>query len=158
MVQRFQFRLEQVLSLRKQLEDVKVRELAVAKKHLLEIETALNKHVEKQEEFLKACVELEKNGMVTAEQVMTYLEYKEALLKEEKEFRKRQNDWMLEVERRRREAVKASRQRQLLENLRDKKKRVHAQEVQQEEQKFLDEVSSIAFARRERAKKSVSLS
>jgi len=158
MVQRFQFRLEQVLSLRKQLEDVKVRELAVAKKHLLEIETALNKHVEKQEEFLKACVELEKNGMVTAEQVMTYLEYKEALLKEEKEFRKRQNDWMLEVERRRREAVKASRQRQLLENLRDKKKRVHAQDVQQEEQKFLDEVSSIAFARRERAKKSVSLS
>ncbi len=158
MAQRFQFRLEQVLNLRKQIEDVKVRELAVAKKHLLEIDIALNKHVEKQEEFLKACVELEKNGMVTAEQVMTYFEYKEALSKEEKEFRKRQNDWMLEVERRRREAVKASRQRQLLENLRDKKKRVHAQEVQSEEQKFLDEVSSIAFARRERAKKSVSFS
>jgi flagellar export protein FliJ len=158
MAQRFQFRLEQVLNLRRQIEDVKVRELAVAKKHLLEIETALNKHIEKQEEFLGACSDLEKNGMFTAEQVMTYFEYKESLSKEEKEFRKRQNDWTLEVERRRREAVKVSRQRQLLENLKEKKKRVHAQEVQSEEQKFLDEVSSIAFVRRERAKRSVSIS
>jgi flagellar FliJ protein len=158
MAKRFQFRLEQVLNLRKQVEEIKTRELAVAKKHLLEIEIALNKHISKQEEFLEACASLEKDGMFTAEQVMTYFEYKESLSKEEKEFRKRQNDWMLEVERRRREVVKVSRQRQLLENLKDKKQRVHAQEVQQEEQKFLDEVSSIAFARRERAKKSVSLS
>ena len=158
MTKRFQFRLEQVLNLRKQVEEVKVRELAVAKKHLFEIEQALNRHMEKQEEFLGVCGELEKNGLFTVEQVMTYCEYKESLSKEEDGFRKRQNDWMLEVERRRREAVKVSRQRQLLENLKDKKKRVHAQEVQNEEQKFLDEVSSIAFVRRERAKKSVSFS
>jgi flagellar export protein FliJ len=96
--------------------------------------------------------------MFTAEQVMTYCEYKESLLKEEKEFRKRQDDWMLEVERRRRETVKVSRERQLLDNLKDKKLRVHNQEVERDEQKFLDEVSSIAFVRRERAKRSVAIS
>jgi|ERR1700722_11602367 flagellar FliJ protein len=158
MAKRFQFRLEQVLNLRKQVEEIKIRELAVAKKHLLDVENALNEHVGKQEEFLEAYGELEKSGMFTAEQVMTYCEYKESLSKEEKEFRKRQGDWMVEVERRRREAVKVSRERQLLDNLKDKKKRVHTQEVENEERKFLDEVSSIAFVRRERAKKSVAIS
>jgi flagellar export protein FliJ len=158
MAKRFQFRLEQVLNLRKQVEEIKVRELAVAKKRLFEIEQALHKQIEKQEEFLEAYGELEKSGLFTAEQVMTYCEYKESLSKEEKEFRKRQGDWMVEVERRRREAVKVSRERQLLDNLKDKKKRVHTKEVENEERKFLDEVSSIAFVRRERAKKSVAIS
>jgi len=158
MAKRFQFRLEQVLNLRKQVEEIKIRELAVAKKHLLDVENALNEHLGKQEEFLEAYGELEKSGLFTAEQVMTYCEYKELLSKEEKEFRKRQDDWMVEVERRRREAVKVSRERQLLDNLKDKKKRVYTQEVENEERKFLDEVSSIAFVRRERAKKSVAIS
>jgi flagellar biosynthesis chaperone FliJ len=113
----------------------------------------LNKHLKKQDEFLNVYEELEKERFFTAEQVMTYCDYKELLSKTEREYRERQNDWMLEVERRRREVVKVSRQRQLLENLKDKKKRIHTLEVQNDEQKFLDEVSSIAFVRRERAKK-----
>jgi flagellar biosynthesis chaperone FliJ len=54
--------------------------------------------------------------------------------------------------------VKVSRQRRLLDNLKDKKKSAHSLEVQNDEQKFLDEVSSIAFVRRERAKRSALLS
>jgi flagellar FliJ protein len=158
MAKRFQFRLEQVLSLRKQVEEIKVRELAVAKKQLFEVEKAMNEHVEKQKEFLKYYGELEQRGSFTAEQVMTYCEYKDSLTMVEKEYQKRQNDWVLEVERRRREVVKASRERRLLENYKDKKKKAHSLEVQSEEQKFLDEVSSIAFVRRERAKKLASIS
>jgi flagellar protein FliJ len=153
MAKRFQFRLEQVLNLRKQVEEVKARELAVAKIHLLEVEQILNKHVEMQDEFINVYSELQKEGFFTAEQVTAYCNYKESLSKKEKEYRERQSDWMLEVERRRREVVKVSKQRQLLENLKDKKKRIHTLEVQNDEQKFLDEVSSIAFVRRERAKK-----
>ena len=158
MAKQFQFRLEQVLNLRKQVEEVKIRELAVAKIHLLGVEQDLSKHVEKQDEFLNVYSELEKKGFFTAEQVMIYCDYKELLSKKEKEYKERRSDWMLEVERRRREVVKVSRQRQLLENLKDKKKRTHTLEVQNDEQKFLDEVSSIAFVRRERAKKSSLLS
>jgi len=158
MAKRFQFRLEQVLNLRKQMEETKVRELAVAKMRLLEVERVLKEHVEKQDEFLNAYGELEKEGFFTAEQVMTYCDYKGLLSKKETEYRGRQSDWMLEVERRRRETVKVSRQRQLLDNLKNKKLRAHNLEVQNEEQKFLDEVSSIAFVRRERAKRSALLS
>jgi flagellar protein FliJ len=157
MAKRFQFRLEQVLNLRKQVEEVKVRELAVAKMHLLEVERALNEHIEKQNEFLNAYGEFEKDGFFTSEQVMTYCDYKELLSKKDKEFKERRSDWMLEVERRRREVVKVSRQRQLLDNLKDKKKKVYTLEVQNDEQKFLDEVSSIAFVRRERTKRSALL-
>ena len=158
MAKRFQFRLEQILNLRKQVEEVKVRELAVAKMRLLEVERVLNEHIEKQHEFLNAYGEIEKDGFFTAEQVMTYCDYKEVLSKKENEFRERHSDWMLEVERRRREVVKVSRQRRLLDNLKDKKKSAHSLEVQNDEQKFLDEVSSIAFVRRERAKRSALLS
>jgi flagellar export protein FliJ len=146
------------LNLRKQVEETKVRELAVAKMHLLEVERGLNEHIEKQDEFLNAYGALEKEGFFTAEQVMTYCDYKGLLSKQVTEYRERQSDWMLEVERRRREAVKVSRQRQLLDNLKDKKMKAHNVEVQNEEQKFLDEVSSIAFVRRERAKRSALLS
>jgi flagellar FliJ protein len=153
MAKRFQFRLEQVLNLRKQVEDIKVRELAVAKTRLLEAEKVLNEHLEKEKEFFETYGDMG-NGSFTADRASTYYDYKDTLEQQEKTHRERQNDWMLEVERRRREAVKATRQRQLLENLKEKKQRVHAQEVLSEEQKFLDEVSSIAYVRRERAKKS----
>lgn len=153
MAKRFEFRLEQVLNLRKQMEEVKVRELAVAKTHLLEAEKVLNAHLEKEKEFAETYGDMGK-GFFTADRAATYYGYKATLEKQEKAYQDRQNDWMLEVERRRREAVKATRQRQLLENLKEKKQRAHALEVQSEEQKFLDEVSSIAYVRRERAKKS----
>jgi flagellar biosynthesis chaperone FliJ len=48
-------------------------------------------------------------------------------------------------------AVKASREKKLLENLKARKRRIHSQELLGEEQRFLDEISSIAFVRRERA-------
>jgi flagellar FliJ protein len=158
MAKKFQFRLERVLNLRIQVEEIRVRELAVAKEYLFKVERELTEHGEKQKVFLEDYGALEKNGSFTAEQAITYCDYKEVLTEQEKDYRKRQDDWMLEVEKCRREAVKVSRERQLLENFKEKKKLAHTHEVQIEEQKFLDEVSSIAFVRRERAKRLVSVS
>lgn len=153
MARRFQFRLQQVLSLRKQMEDMKVRELSMAKGELLKIEEALKAHAREEWEFLGQYGDFEKTGAFNADQVMAYCQYKDWLLRREKELRRREKEWSKEVERRRQEAVKASRQRQLLENLKERQTRTHAQEVLGEEQRFLDEVSSIAFVRRERALK-----
>jgi flagellar protein FliJ len=153
MAKRFQFRLDQVLSLRKQVEEVRVRELAQAKGRLLQIEESLKEHSREEGDFLKMFGEFEKNTEFNTDQVMAYCEYKEWLLRKEKEYRKREQEWIKEVERRRLEAVKASRARRLLENLKEKQKRTHAQEVLGEEQRFLDEISSVAFVRRERAQK-----
>src|SRR6185503_6894176 len=114
MAKRFQFRLEQVLSLRKQVEDVRIRELAQAKNRLLEIEQALKVHAETESEFLGTYSEMERAGSFNADQVMVYCDYKEWLRRKEKEYRNREKEWIKEVERRRQEAVRASRQRQLL--------------------------------------------
>ena len=151
MAKRFQFRLEQVLALRKQVEEVRVRELARAKGRLLEIENALKEHAAEVSDFLKTYGEFEQLGSFEADQAMTYYDYREWLLRREKEYRRQEKEWSVEVERRRQAAVKASRDKKLLENLKERKKRIHSQEVLGEEQRFLDEISSIAFVRRERA-------
>ncbi len=155
MAKRFQFRLEQVLNLRKQIEDVKVRELAQAKGRLLQIEEALKEHAEIEKSFLENYSELEKNGKFNSDQAIIYCDYEEWLLRKENEYRRLESEWIKEVEKRRQNAVKVSRERQLLDNLKEKQKNTHAREVLSEEQKFLDEVSSIAFIRRDRAQKSV---
>jgi len=155
MAKRFQFRLEQVLNLRKQVEDVRVRELAQAKGQLLQIEEAIKEHLGEEGQFLRMYGEFEKNSGFNADEVMAYCDYKDWLLKREKEFRRREKEWIKEVERRRQEAVKVSRERQLLENLKKKQKRSYDQEVLGEEQRFLDEISSIAFVRRSRAQKAI---
>jgi flagellar export protein FliJ len=151
MAKRYQFRLAQVLSLRKQVEDIRVRELAQAKGQLLLIEDALKKHSEEEESFLDTYGNFEKTEGFNSDQIMAYCEYKDWLLRREKDLRRREKEWLEEVEHRRQATIKASRERQLLENLEKKQKRAHDQGVLGEEQRFLDEISSIAFVRRDRA-------
>ena len=155
MAKKFDFRLEQVLGLRKQLEEVRVRELAQAKGKLLQIEKQLQEHSESEDRFLGTYGEFEKTSGFNSDQVMAYCEYKDWLIRKEKEFRRQEKEWAEEVERRRQKAVTASREKKLLENLKEKKKTVYAQEVLAEEQRFLDEISSIAFVRRDRAQRAV---
>lgn len=155
MARRFRFRLEQVLNLRKQMEEVRVRELALAKGELLKIEESLKTHAAEEREFLDQWGDFEKAGSFNTDEVIRYCDFKDWLLRREKEYHRREKEWMKEVERRRQEVVKASRHRRLLENLKERKIRAHAQEVLGEEQRFLDEVSSIAFVRRDRAQKSI---
>ncbi len=133
------------------MEELRVRELAQAQGELLKIEDSLKAHAEEEKTFLERYGDFEKTGAFNADDVMAYCQYRDWLLRREKELRRREKEWMKEVERRRQAAVKASREKRLLENLREKQLRAHAQEVLGEEQRFLDEISSIAFVRRARA-------
>ena len=151
MAKRYQFRLGQILRLRKQVEEIRIRELAQAKGQLMQVEEALKKHFEEEEFFLNTYGDFEKTKGFNSDQVMAYCEYKDWLLRREKDLRRREKDWAEEVERRRQATIKASRERQLLDNLKNKQKRAHDQIVLGEEQRFLDEISSIAFVRRDRA-------
>lgn len=151
MAKRFQFRLGQVLSLRKQVEDIRIRELAQAKGRLLQIEEELKKHTEEESGFLKTYGDFEKTEDFNSDQIIAYCDFKDWLLRREKDLRRREKEWSEEVARRRAVTVKASRERQLLENLKNKQKRAHDQTMLGEEQRFLDEISSIAFVRRDRA-------
>lgn len=153
MANRFRFRLEQVLNLRKQVEEQKVRELAQAQGRLLEIEESLRDHAQQEGEFLDSYGRFEGTGTFSSDQVMAFSEYRDWLSRREKDLERREKEWGQEVERRRQTAMRASRDRRLLENLKEKRAGQHAQEVLGEEQRFLDEISSIAFVRRDRAQR-----
>jgi flagellar protein FliJ len=155
MAKKFRFRLEQVLNLRKQVEEVRIRELSQAQGQLLKIEESIRVHAAEELDFLGKYSDFEKSGEFSADQVMAYSDFKEWLLRQEKEYRRREREWAKEVEKRRQEVVKVSRARRLLENLKEKQLRVYSQEVLGEEQRFLDEISSIAFVRHNRAQKAV---
>src|SRR5262249_52113474 len=108
-------------------------------------------HAEAEKAFLGSYGDFETAETFSSDDVMIYCQYRDWLSRREKEYRHREKEWIKEVERRRQAVVKASRERQLLENLKEKQLRAHAQEVSGEEQRFLDEISSIAFVRRARA-------
>lgn len=153
MALRFHFRLEQILTFRKQREEVCTKELALAKSDLLKIEKLIRIHQENEADFLAAFSEMERMGVFDVNQGIAFSDYKNWLHRREKDLEKKEKDWAGEVERRRVLAVKASREKRLLVNLKETQQKTHSNEIAVEEQKFLDEISSIAFVRRERALK-----
>src|SRR5690242_7111276 len=99
MAKRFRFRLGQVLNLRKQVEELRIRELAQAKGELLKIEEALKEHAEEEKGFLGRYGDFEKTGVFNSDEAMSYCQYKDWLLRREKEYHRREQAWMKEVER-----------------------------------------------------------
>ncbi len=150
MPKRFEFRLQGVLNYRKQVEDAKVRELAEAKGALMEIEEALKRNASEEADFLDRAGSSRMGGMITADQAVLQSLYWDRLLEKERVCRQLEKRVTEEVERRRQAALKASRDKKLLENLKERKLRAHQAEATAEEQRFLDEHSAIAFVRRER--------
>ncbi len=153
MAKRFYFRLEKVLKLRKDIENIRVRELSHAKGKLLKIQEELNEHMEKEIIFLNEFSEFEKNINYNSGEIIAFCEYKEWLTYREKDYRVVENDLIQEVEKRQKILVKASREKKVLENLREKKLLLNNNEIYTEERRFLDEISSISFIRRDRVEK-----
>jgi flagellar FliJ protein len=150
MPKKFSFRLQSVLNYRVQVEEQYTRDLAKAKGVLLQVEDAIQEHLGRQEnfrqEFTRAqCV----GGTVTAEVLASYGERWDALLAREKRLHLMEREATEEVERRRGMVMEASRERKLLENLKKRKWTAYIHETEREEQKALDEFSSIAYVRKD---------
>jgi flagellar FliJ protein len=153
MARRFHFQLEQILNYRQQIEDARRKELSQAKSELLRVQDNWKEHQKETDDFLDRFRELEKAGGFTVEEVVSYSEYKDRMFREQKRLQTKEKNAEEEVEKRRLEAVRASQERQLLKNLKEKQKQAHRAEVSKEEQNFLDDISSGAFIRRDRAER-----
>jgi flagellar FliJ protein len=153
MTRRFRFQLEQILNYRQQIEDARRKELSQAKSELLRVQDNRKEHQKETDDFLDRFRELEEAGGFTVEEVVSYSEYKDRMFREEKRLQTKEKKAEEEVEKRRLEAVRASQERQLLKNLKEKQKQAHRAEVSKEEQNFLDDISSSAFIRRDRAER-----
>jgi len=153
MAKKFQFRLQQVLNYRKQTEEARVRELAEAKGSLLRHEELMKAHEREQGELLEQYRGLEETGSFKVEEAVFLGERQAQLLKRGQNDKARAGALTDFVEEKRKTVISASKDRRLLENLRDRQKVQHNGEEARDEQKFLDEISSIAFIRRDRADK-----
>jgi|GEM_PF-125338 flagellar FliJ protein len=150
MPKKFAFRLQGVLNYRKQVEEGRIRDLAKAKGVLLQVEEALQEHLDRQEDFRQEFARAQRaGGTVTAEVLASYGERWDALLHREKRLHALEREATEEVEKRRGMVMEASRDRKLLENLKKRKWTAYIHETEREEQKALDEFSAIAYVRKD---------
>jgi len=147
---KFEFRLQGVLNYRKQIEETRVRELAQAKGALLEIEEVRKANAAEEAETLERFGEIRGGSSVNVDQAVVQSLYWDRLLAQEKKCKELEKKIAEEVGKRRQKALNASREKKLLENLKERKLRAHQADVASEEQRFLDEHSAIAYVRRER--------
>ena len=151
MARAFSFRLDQVLGYRRQLENLSIRKMAQAQGQWMGVQAALEERKNQKDDLRGWFSEEEKKGSFFVEQAAGYTEYLDFLSGQEKSLRTKEKKAKAEIEKCREEVVRAAQKRRLLEGLREKRLLAHQAEVLKEEQGFLDELSSIAFIRRDRA-------
>ena len=151
MARAFSFRLDQVLNYRRQLEDLSIRRMADARAERARIQLDLAERQGQKDELRDWFSGEERQGAFAVEEANAYNDYLDFLSGQEKSLKRKGRDAEVEVEKRRVEAVEAAKKRRLLEGLREKRLSAHEAQVAKEDQAFLDDISSIAFIRRDRA-------
>ena len=146
MLARFSFRLQFLLDLKKRMEDQEKQTLAKLQREKMRI----------LEEKRKTQLELEKtlgefySAPLTKDRMSWFVSYirglKEEISRLEEEIRKKEK----EIEEQREKLVKISKERRLLERLREKRYQEWLEEFNRELQKVLDEQAIIRFNSAER--------
>jgi flagellar export protein FliJ len=151
MARAFSFRLDQVLNYRRQLENLSIRKMAGAQARRLQIQSDLTERQGQKDELNDWFSGEERKGAFFVEEANRYNDYLDFLSGQEKNLRLKEREAEVEFEKRRVEAVEAAKKRRLLEGLREKRLSAHEAQGAKEDQAFLDDISSIAFIRRDRA-------
>ncbi|MGE4552970.1 MAG: flagellar export protein FliJ [Desulfovibrionaceae bacterium] len=143
MAKPFRFRLDKVLDYRRQLEDQAKLDLAEAQRlhdrqaaRTLEVENALKRHLRKQ---------WAENA--TAGELWLWRQYKAALEQDLVDARAELARLALKLQKCRQDLVQRSKERKLLETLKDKQAKRHTHEEGLREQKEYDELAALRHPR-----------
>ncbi len=145
----FNFSLESVLGYRKSVEDDVKRDLSALGKILTDTEEIL---VSLQDEYGRSVkgLELMQKGSVSPKELEMYLNFqknlKEKIKSQEEQLKKVKIDW----ESKRDELVDASKEKKVLEVLKEKKAEEYRYDFAKNDQKEMDEVASNRFQRAKR--------
>ncbi len=138
----FYFRLEKVLEYRKQLEDKAAQALSEA---LLRVEKIRRALARVQEETLENRIALLSPQAAEGAFRLMVMDYLEALRRDAKRLAGELRLWEEETDRRRAVAVAASRDRRLLEKLKEKQAERHARQERINEQRVYDETATLRY-------------
>ena len=150
MIKKFEFRLEQVLRHRANMEEMKERALAEIEAQLVREQEALAGLLALKQELLddQALVQQGAIDMIQRDLYQRYLAWISA--EQERETRILRELAALR-DAKRIELVLASQDRRIVEKLKERERGVYTQEVARADQQALDEVATNAFARGERS-------
>lgn len=142
----FKFRLQKVLDYKQQVEDTKKQELFRLMKIFHEEEKVL---IKLHELLLKKLSEFEEKqqGELDILELLFYSGYISRLNGEIEQQREKLKQLALQIEQKRGEVIAASKERRIMEKLREKKYKEFMKEESRREQKFLDEIGNNAFVR-----------
>ncbi|MEW5693117.1 MAG: flagellar export protein FliJ [Candidatus Hydrogenedentota bacterium] len=137
----FKFRFERILGLRKHKEKEKMEELAKEQKKLFLLYNELKRNLEESETKLKELREKEK-GMVIIEELIRYRAYLTKLYKEEAALRKKIKKQEEVVEEKRLELVEASKERRMMERLKENQEKEYWIEFWKQDEKVNDDLTT----------------
>jgi len=146
LAKRFVFRLEKVLDLRKQKEQEMMRELALAKESLAREERILE---ELRDRLAASRRELlaKQRGCLDPNEIINYLRYLDQL----REFIELQTLRVLEAERiveeTRELLLQATKEKKIVEKLKENQLKKYKEELMRAEMNFLDEVGTLRYTR-----------
>lgn len=142
----FNFRLQRVLHYKQQVEGQKKQELF----HLLKIFHEEEKVLHRLNELLLQKLsefETKQEGDLDILELLFYSSYVARVNREIEEQQKKLVELSKRIEKKREEVIVASRERRVLEQLREKKYKEFLREEGRREQKFLDEIGNNAYVR-----------
>ncbi len=142
----FSFRLQKVLNYKQQVEDQKKQELF----HLLKIFYEEEKVLHRLNELLLQTLsefETKQEGDLDIQELLFYSAYIARVNREIEAQREKLVKLAHKIEKKRGEVIEASKERKILEQLREKKYKEFQRTEGRREQKFLDEIGNNAYVR-----------
>lgn len=140
----FKFQLETVLQYKKQVEEEKKRELAIAQKKVIEQQARIDSIgglISGAADDLRKLV----SAAVRIQDVLAQKRYQRALEAKLINARSELKAFGIQESRKRAELLKATKERKILDKLKEKKYRDYLYQLNVEERKFLDEIATVKF-------------
>lgn len=144
----FKFRLESVLELRKRVEDQRKKELAHLRELLHKEQDFLKELETKTVEALAGMKECQKGSVFNIEEVMRYYRYFTFCRDKIKEQISLIESLIISVEKKREDLVAASKERKILEKLKDNQLQEHKHVMDSWETKIIDELATNGYTHR----------
>lgn len=146
-MKKFNFRLQKVMQVKEEVEKQKMLDLADAKRFVAEEEKRLG-HLQSQDEAYRETIERRKTAeRINPMEMDLYYRYLRKLGDEIDLQNGRVQDARDKMEKRRQVLLNASKERKVLEKLREKKYTAFRAEVTKKEQNFIDDVATVNHVR-----------
>jgi len=144
-MKQFEFRLQKVMETTRAREELQKKELAMALADLARNETLLGQMLDHLEREVEQFAAMRKKGTVKVSTLAHYASYTDGMLAEIDRQRLNIEELARLVDEHRDKLIEITRDKKILERLKEKRFEEYRRKLRQVEQKFMDEISSRGF-------------